>query len=619
MNIVIDIETQGLKVNDKINFVGFYTVRKGKELFKAFQLPEDLQPMKKFIRKREEEGVKWCGHNVKFDAVRILYQLGIDITISNDTMILGYLTSTVDELKDHRGKWLGLKYMAPRILGVEDWDVGLSKKTSKSKEDVLPYLFLDCKYVYDLLMHFKNTFPKDKLKTYKLIVHALNAYKYVETNGLPIDIESLTETQIKYFELQTEVDDQLIKYADINYNSSKQLGDLLYEQLGLPVLKHTKAGKYSTAVDVLKELQGRHPIIEHILKKREIEKALSFLSSWRDECVDRDGHAYMHSNFNLHGTVSGRTSSSNVNLQQVPRNKRLKSLFNSTDPEWVMVQFDFSQLELRFAAIVADIWHMKEAYRNNEDLHVKMATIITGKKSEDITKGERTGSKAANFGYLYGMQAPSFKDYAKQTYGVDLTLEEAQLIRDAFFRTYPELEVYYYDVEQSLMNYGYYRSIMQRDYRLNPAALANPYERSNHFRSAINFPIQSSASDYVLCGFLDVMNDETIKNDIKIGATVHDSIITLVRKSKLKETALRVKRIMENSPTARKMITVEIDIPIIVDIEVGAWGQGVSLDEYLKETVQDDVIDAITYTIGGRSAGKATMMKMAQAIMARKE
>jgi len=582
MNIVIDIETQGLKINDKINFVGFYTVKNGKELFKIFQLPEELQGLKNFINKRVKENVKWAGHNLKFDAVRLLYQLGIDLKISNDTMILGYLMSTVDELKDNRGKWLGLKYMAPRILGVEDWDIGTSKKTSKKKKEVEPYLFLDCKYTYQLLEHFKKVLPRNKVPTYKLIVAALNAYKYIETNGLPLDVNELTNAQLHYFQLQEEVDEELAEYGDINYNSSQQLGDLLFNKLGLPILEHTKTGKPATGVAVLKQLESRHDIIGKILRKREIEKSLAFLSSWREECVDRDEHSYMHSNFNLHGTVSGRTSSSDVNLQQVPRNKMLKSIFRSTDPEWVMVQFDFSQLELRFAALVANVKAMKEAYRNKEDLHTKMATIITGKPASQITKDERTGAKAANFGYLYGMHAPSFKEYAKATYGVEMSVEEATLIRDAFFRAYPELEVYYYQVEQDLMNYAVQTSIMGRDYRLNPSALANPYDRANHLRSAINFPVQSAASDYVLSGVVDLLRDQSLRDRVRVGATVHDSVIALVRKDVLKETCLYVKNLMENSPTARKLIQVEIDIPIIVDIEVGPWGKGVSLEEYLS-------------------------------------
>jgi len=397
MNIVIDIETQGLKINDKINFVGFYTVINGQEKFKIYKLPEDLIEMQIFIELQNRRGAKWCGHNLKFDAVRLLYQHGIDITISNDTMILTYLTSTVDELKDHRGKWLSLKDAAPRILGVENWDIG-SHKMSRNIDEVREYLYLDCKYTYELLMYFKEELSKNKIKTYKLIINALNAYKYIEINGLPIDLDKLYEVYNNYLDRQREVDNELQIYGTINYNSTRQLADLLFNTLGLPVLSYTKTGKPALGVDSLNDMVDKHPIIPLLLKKRNIEKGLSFLKAWSEEAIERDGIYYLHSNFNLHGTVTGRTSSSNVNLQQVPRDKNLKSIFRSVDPEWEMVQFDFSQLELRFAALVADVSNMKNAYREGRDLHTEMAMKITGKPADQISKADRTGAKAANFG-----------------------------------------------------------------------------------------------------------------------------------------------------------------------------------------------------------------------------
>lgn len=397
MNIVIDIETQGLKINDKINFVGFYTVINGQEKFKTYSLPEDLIEMQIFIELQNRRGAKWCGHNLKFDAVRLLYQHGVDITISNDTMILAYLTSTVDELKDHRGKWLSLKDAAPRILGVEDWDIG-SHKMSRNIDEVREYLYLDCKYTYELLMYFKEELSKNKIKTYKLIINALNAYKYIEVNGLPVDLDKLYEVYNDYLDRQREVDKELQIYGTINYNSTKQLAELLFDTLGLPVLSYTKTGKPALGVDSLNEMVDKHPIIPLLLKKRTIEKGLSFLKSWSEEAIERDGIHYLHSNFNLHGTVTGRTSSSNVNLQQVPRDKILKSIFRSVDPEWEMIQFDFSQLELRFAALVADVSNMKNAYREGRDLHTEMAMRITGKPADQISKADRTGAKAANFG-----------------------------------------------------------------------------------------------------------------------------------------------------------------------------------------------------------------------------
>lgn len=586
MNIVCDIETENLAINTTINYVGFYGMKyQTKEpLFTCFKLPKDLDALKAFIKDGEEHGAKWAFHNGKFDTVRLLYKYGIDMKISHDTMILAYLCSTVDELKDNRGKWLGLKYVAPRVLGVENWDIATSKKTSKTDEDVVPYLEKDCKYTYDLLEKLMEHLPVNRRKTYKLIIEALNAYKYVEINGLPIDMNALEETYNDYKQQSEDIAKQLTAYADINYNSPIQLQKLLFEDLQLPIISYTDKGAPSTGVSELKRLQGQHPIIDLLLKHREVEKALTFLVSWKESAVKHDdGFYYVHSNFNMHGTVTGRTSSSDVNLQQVPRNKKLKSLFKATMPGWELACLDFSQLELRFAGIVADVAAIKDSYRNGVDLHKLMAAKVAGCTMDEVTKEMRTQAKAINFGFIYGMQAASFVDYARDSYGVNVTLEESTAIRQAFFDLYPELNVYYKKVENDLMNYCKQTSIMGRDYEINAHKLANPYTRSNYIRAGVNFPVQSAGSDYVICGLIEVINSPELKGKIRGCATVHDSIIFLVKKDGIADTVTKVQQIMQKPKLAEQLLTKEIDIPIVVDIELGPLGKGVDLDEYFKQ------------------------------------
>lgn len=586
MNIVCDIETDNLTINTPINYVGFYARRHSdnEPCFEYFKLPQDLEALKAFIKDGEEHGAKWCFHNGKFDTVRLLYSYGIDMRISHDTMILTYLASTVDELKDNRGKWLGLKYAAPRILGVKNWDIETSQKTSKKDEDVLPYLAKDCQYTYELLEKLMADLPVTRRRTYKLIIEALNAYKYVEINGLPIDTAQLEQTYNEYKLESASLAKDLKAYANINYNSSQQLSKLLYIDLQLPILEYTEAGAPSTRVSVLKQLKGQHPIIDLLLKHREVEKALAFLESWRTEMIQHtDGHYYLHSNFNMHGTVTGRTSSSEVNLQQIPRNKKLKSLFKATMPGWELACLDFSQLELRFTGVVANVQAIKESYRKGVDLHRLMASKVAGCTMDEVTKDMRTQAKAINFGFIYGMQAASFVEYARDSYGVNVTLEEAVAIRQAFFELYPELLVYYQDVEQDLMGDCKQTSIMGREYELNPSILLNKFTRQNYLRAAINFPVQSAGSDYVICGLIQVVNDPVLKDKIRVCATVHDSIIFLVKKDGLAETVTRVQQIMQDPVLAHQLATKEIDLPIVVDIELGPLGKGVNLDEYTNE------------------------------------
>lgn len=584
MNIALDIETKDLKVNTTINYIGCYTINsKGKELFKYFKLPTDLEEFKTFINICKQKGHKFIMHNGKFDTVRILWSYGIDIHIDHDTMILAYLLSTVDELKDNRGKWLGLKYVATRELGVENWDIDKSKKTSTEEKDVIPYLNLDCKYTYLLYNTLTRRFPKERIKTYKLIMHAVNAYKYIELNGLPIDMDKLEATYQEYMKEREELSEQLKSYKDINWNSTKQLSEYLFEELKLPVIKTTPKGAPATGVAELKELASHHEVIPLLLKHRNVEKAMAFLEAWTEEAIQHeDGNFYLHSNFNLHGTVTGRTSSSDVNLQQIPRNKKLKSLFSADHiPGWQLVCLDYSQLELRFAGIVANVQAIKESYLKGEDLHYKMASTITGKPVDQVTKEERTQAKAANFGFLYGMQAKSFVEYAKTTYGVTVSLEESQLIRQRFFELYPELLSYYDKVRQDLLSNSKQTSVMGREYEVNPMKLLNPWERENIIRPAINFPVQSAGSDYVVAGLIEVMNDPILKGNIKIGATVHDSIIGLVREDENFKTYInRIRTLMERPRIAQDLLTVTIDFPIVVDVEIGPLGKGISLEEW---------------------------------------
>jgi len=582
MNIVLDIETDNLAINTNINYVGCYSPELTPN-FIAFRIPEEIESFKKFLDSHKD--ASWGAHNGKFDVTRLLYSYNIDITLQDDSAILGYLCSTVTELKKRKQtKWLNLKSCAQRELGVEDWDVGLGKKTSKEDKDVLPYLEKDCKYCYQLIAHYRKKLPVERRKTYKLMMLASNAYKYLEVTGLPIDMEQLEVVHADFKKQQEDVDKVLLQYADINYNSPTQLRSLLFEQLQLPIIKYTDAGNISTDEETLKELLGEHPIIDVLLEKRYIQKSLDFLTAWKKNAVETNGYYRLHSTFNLYGTVTGRTSSSEVNLQQIPRDKHLKPLFRALEPGWELICMDYSQLELRFAALVANVLTMKTAYRNGEDLHRKLAAVITNKQPQDVTKEERTEAKPANFGYLYGMSAKSFVSYAKTVYGVVFSLEDAIRIRTNYFEAYPELIEYYAQVDYDMRHTCKTTSIMQREYEVDISDIANPYRREETLRAAKNFPVQSSGSDYVVCGLIEAILYSGTREDIKYCATVHDSVIFMLRKNSRFYTNLqKIKNVMEAPQLAKQLLTIDVDIPIIVDIEIGPLGKGVDIEEYKEK------------------------------------
>jgi DNA polymerase-1 len=572
---VIDIETDGLDVDDAINWIGILT----------FDSQDDdgeyiiLNPKEDDISILEETSE--CiniFHNGKFDSKMILHQLGYDIKVDHDTMILTYLSSYASDMIENRRGWLTLKNAAKRLLNAPDWDVGINVKTSKSRADVEEYLKGDLYWTRQLFEYFKLSFDKRDWKTYRLVIDTSMVYRDIELNGLPIDEELLAETKLTYEEKLKECDDKLAKYANINWNSPKQLQDLLYKDLGLPIPEKTDSGQPSTGVSALSKLKGKHEIVDLILKRREVDKALTFLVDWSNRAKD----GYIYANFNLTTTVTGRTSCNNPNLQQVPRNKDLKTLFRSIDPDWEFVQLDYSQAELRTAGVVGKVSKIKELYNQGVDLHTNMAAKVAGIDPSEVTKEQRTAAKAINFGYLYGMQPASFVEYAALSYGQTFSFEEATHIRKAFFKEYHELPRYYKDTQDELMQNGFVTSIMGRRYKVSYKALYFPDQRQKYMRRIINFPVQSAASDIILCALCEIRSTfpQTL---VKICATVHDSVILLVKKNKdFHDNVLKIQSIMQHPKRVGSMLTVKWDVPLVADIECGPWGKGIDLEEYCE-------------------------------------
>lgn len=386
---VIDIETDGLDIEDKINWIGILTFNNEQDEGEYIILDPTVDDLSILNNKTTT-----IFHNGKFDSKMMLHQLSIDVPINHDTMLLAYLYSNASDLIENRKGYLTLKNLAKRLLNAPDWDVGINIKTSKSRADIEDYLKGDLYWTRKLFEFFKKNFDMRDYKTYRLIVDTSMVYRDLELNGLPIDEELLEETKAIYEDKLKECDEELQKYATINWNSSQQLQDLLYNKLGLPIVEKTDKGQPSTGVEALSKLRGKHPIVDCILKRRGIDKALTFLVDWSNRC--RDGRIY--ANFNLSTTVTGRTSCNNPNLQQIPRNKDLKSLFRSTDPDYEFVQLDYSQAELRTAGVVAKVSKIKELYNAGVDLHRNMAAKVAGITPEEVTKAQRTAAKAINFG-----------------------------------------------------------------------------------------------------------------------------------------------------------------------------------------------------------------------------
>lgn len=569
---VLDIETNGLEINSTINFVGIHTFE-GIEDEGTYYLYDMLTEKNACIEHLNKLS-GFIGHNAKFDAKLIKYNLGIDLNIEHDTMYLCYMCSSVHDMIFNRGKWLGLKAAAMRDLKVKDWDIDLTLKKS-SGANVKDYLKLDLLYTRKLFELYKSKIAEEDKATYTLMIKAANVYKDIEVTGIPVDLVELDKVMSTYNIKLIDNDIKLKAFADINYNSPIQLQKLLFTDLKLPIIGRTESGQPSTGIEALTDLKGKHEIVDLIIERRNIDKALTFLKDWKERAIK--GRLYAH--FNLHTTVTGRTSSNGPNIQQVPRNKDLKGLFKSEEG-WQFVQMDYSQIELRIAATVAGVEAMILAYKNKQDLHTNMAATIANKKPEEITKNERTRAKAANFGYLYGMSAKTFVEYAKVGYGVELPLVEAKRIRDKFFSTNYELLPYYKRIERELVTKGYLTSIFGRRYKVGFNHLYTPGDRNVYTRKGINFTVQSTASDYVLMALIEVHDKYKSNPNIRIIGTVHDSVLFEIKQGEdFMEYVNDIRGIMERPRLLKKYLAnggvlKEIPLPIVVDVEVGPWGKG---------------------------------------------
>lgn len=403
----------------------------------------------------------------------------------------------------------------------------------------------------------------------------------IEDVGVYVDqarLKDVTETyEIERNRLDEEITDLLPKkwQGVINLNSSQQLGELLFDDLGLPVIAKTNKGVPSTGKSALLRLVDLHPLPRLILDRRKYEKALNgFLYPWVDFLKD-DGR--IHSTYNIAKTATGRLSAEEPNLQQVPRDANIRNLISCT-PGRDFIEADYSQLELRVAGFVAHAQSIKDVYKRGEDLHRKTAAQIAGCRPEDVTKDMRFHAKACNFGFIYGMWWKSFKAYAFDSYGVVVTDKEAEHMRNVYFQTYPELLPWHERQRQEANTYKAVRTATGRIRHLPDIDSPDKDIRNAEERKAINTPVQSFGSDITMLAMIviDQEIEKRYKGKACLIGQVHDAIMAEADKDVSMEVALMIKNVMENVPILlRKYFNVYFDVPLVAEVELGsAWGVG---------------------------------------------
>lgn len=595
LHLSYDIETTGLvRFEDEVNLFGFGN----DQVQYIIPLEARYSPLKGARlaqRKLIRTCVNWLNRNAKalvagngkFDDLFLKYRFGVKPNITFDVVLASHI------LNENTPN--GVKGNAVLECNAPEWDVDKDLKTGKYKtrekyQEYLTYLGYDIYYEYKLYKVFHKKLKEDRALMklfYHLYMPGIISYETVEEHGVFIYPQQFKKVR-KHLESEREaIEKQLLKLAkhEVNWNSPAQIQKLLYEELKLPVIETTESGSPSTSEATLMQLRDKHPIVELILKYRGVNIQIShFIDGW----INRMWGRRLFPNFKLHGTVTGRTSCTDPNLQQVPRDPIIRNLVGAPEG-WSVVEIDYSQAELRIAAIMSGDETMKRIYQTGGDIHTHTYEMITGEKVSDdkyIKKEQRKKAKAVNFGFVYGMGWRKFKIYARDNYGVDLTDKEAEQWRERFFQAYHFLPKWHSKQRRIVQSMGQVRSPIGRLRRLPDIYSTDKSKKAEAERQSINSPVQGFGSDLTILGMSEIMGNAQYydpdyvldKDKFFVIGTVHDATLFEVRNDYLMEFCPRAKHILEHPKALEDVFHFDTDVPIVADVAVGkSWGAGIEL------------------------------------------
>lgn len=385
----------------------------------------------------------------------------------------------------------------------------------------------------------------------------------MEATGVKVDIEQLKAMGKNLAEKLKSLEETIFEQAgeSFNINSPKQLGVILFEKLGLPVMKKTKTG-YSTSADVLEKLEDKHEIVREILHYRQLGKLQSTYIEGLLKVVHQDTHK-IHTRFNQVLTTTGRLSSIDPNLQNIPirleEGRKIRQAFVASNKDWVIFAADYSQIELRVLAHIANDQNLVEAFRNDLDIHTKTAMDVFHVEQNEVTSNMRRQAKAVNFGIVYGIS-----DYGlSQNLGI--TRKEAGEFIKRYLETFVGVQEYMDDIVADARGKGYVKTLLHRRRYIPELTSRNFNIRSFAERTAMNTPIQGSAADIIKKAMIDMADRlEQEKLQTKLLLQVHDELIFEAPKEEIAILEKIVPEVMENA--------VELIVPLKVDYSYGdSW------------------------------------------------
>jgi len=510
-------------------------------------------------------------HNAKYDYI-ILAKAGLIVSpLTFDTMLAEFII-------DPSSRHLGLKNLAFVKLGEEmthiEELIGKGKKQISMDqvaiESVAPYAIADAETTLRLMPLAEKELKRvngEKLLA-EIDLPLTPVLADMEMEGISLDLpffEKMSKELTKRLgEIEKQVFDSVGK--PFNINSTQQLSDVLFKTLGLePPDKSNKtaSGHYSTAAGVLDELSGKHPVVDWVLEHRELSKIKSTYVDALPPAVDSNGR--VHTSYSQIGAVTGRLSSNNPNLQNIPirteTGRKVRNGFIAGKGK-VLLSVDYSQIELRIVAHMAQDPGMLAAFRADEDIHATTAGAIYGVSPEAVTKEMRRHAKAINFGLIYGMSAFGL------TRSTDLTLAEAETFVKTYFTKFPGIKQYLDGIKKQAASQGYVETLLGRK-RYFPALQSkqNMQIKNREEREAINAPIQGTAADIMKLAMLKIpsaLAQAGLKG--KMLLQVHDELVLECPKAEWKETARVVQEAMAGA--------YQLDIPLSTEARYGEnWGE----------------------------------------------
>ncbi|MGG7159648.1 DNA polymerase I [Clostridium baratii] len=538
--IAYDIEESPLNSKRKINHIIFGDEGKATE-FKDFYESEKEEVTKILKEFFEDENKKKVIHDGKA-LIKILSMMGIQIKgFEFDTAISAYL---IDSSKS--------EYALSSIIGTF-----IGNEISKDYEGLLEgstYL----KKLYEILT---NKIKEENMEElYYNIEHPLIfVLAGMENEGFKIDTDVLDELQDKFKKEIQIVENEIYEMADekFNINSPKQLGKILFEKLDLPVIKKTKTG-YSTNADVLDKLRDKHPIIDKITYYRQIAKINSTYVEGMKGLIDVDQS--IHTNFNQTVTTTGRLSSTEPNLQNIPiryeMGREIRKIFITKEESDKLLSCDYSQIELRVLAHMSGDENMINAFKHHSDIHTKTASEVFNVPIDEVTPLMRSRAKAVNFGIVYGISDFSLAQ------DLNITKKEASEYMSIYFDRYPKIKEYLDKVVKDAKETGYVTTIVNRKRFIPEIKSSNKIVKALGERLAMNAPIQGSAADIIKIAMINVYNrlkEENLQS--KLLLQVHDELILNVKEEETAKVEKLVVEEMEN--------VMNLSVPLDVDANFG--------------------------------------------------